>query len=699
MKNKVYKIINIVNIISIILVLTITPLYLGSYKDSYLNNYLLAFIFADLIGVIQYILKPRKLEKKFIIYILFIITYLLPLFSKDIVFFETHIKIFIMIILCFLMAINIWNVFKEKEDNLNKIIIFSSVITTIVSLLYIFMPTTIKMLGMQADYGDFYLSSIYRLYGTLIYPNSLALFCLVGIILTFKYKEKKLYQILLYINILGLFLTISKSIVLFTLIIFVIFALIDKQKRKILCSLIIPIMYNLNFYRRCAINNNLFKLIVITIILIVIYLFFIKLYEKQNKKFCIINIIILVIFTIFPYKAFYSESGGDDLFILDFMGLKNQDYEISMDIIGDNLDGNIYLYKQFLQNNSMSYLLIKQTKFAKNVKIKFKASNKNEYYSMKISNTGGNVKIDNVVITDGKKSKKVPIDYRLWPYNYVKSIEQLQYDISSVGGRFQIYHLCIDIIKENPFLGHGYDYFKIASNKNDNLYHVLVEHSQIMSLGVQNGIFSVILWIILLIMTLINSIRILSKDNIYKVMVILVIICSSFFDFSMSYHFFLLIFFTYSMLALNNKQTDIMFISSSGGHYAALKKIINHLNIYNYKIVVEGKKENAKFMLTGSRKNLLKYFLIIPINIFLSIIYFIHDNPKIILSTGAHTGVFMCFLGKLFKRKIIYVEVFDRYDDISLSGKLIYKIADNFIVQHEKLQKKYPKSIYIGGMY
>ena len=51
------------------------------------------------------------------------------------------------------------------------------------------------------------------------------------------------------------------------------------------------------------------------------------------------------------------------------------------------------------------------------------------------------------------------------------------------------------------------------------------------------------------------------------------------------------------------------------------------------------------------------------------------------------------------KKKIIYIESFARVDEASLTGKLMYPIADKFIVQWEEMLKLYPKAVYGGAIY
>ena len=75
------------------------------------------------------------------------------------------------------------------------------------------------------------------------------------------------------------------------------------------------------------------------------------------------------------------------------------------------------------------------------------------------------------------------------------------------------------------------------------------------------------------------------------------------------------------------------------------------------------------------------------------------ERPDLIISTGAAVAVPYFYLGKLFKAKTVYVEIFDRIDSPTMTGKLIYPVADKFIVQWEELKKVYPKAINLGGIF
>ena len=90
-----------------------------------------------------------------------------------------------------------------------------------------------------------------------------------------------------------------------------------------------------------------------------------------------------------------------------------------------------------------------------------------------------------------------------------------------------------------------------------------------------------------------------------------------------------------------------------------------------------------------------KYFYLCLKTIYL---YF-KIRPKAIVTTGTHTAGPMCILGKIFGSKIIYIETFANRNKKTATGRLLYPIADLFIVQWEELLKIYPKAVYGGAIY
>ena len=75
------------------------------------------------------------------------------------------------------------------------------------------------------------------------------------------------------------------------------------------------------------------------------------------------------------------------------------------------------------------------------------------------------------------------------------------------------------------------------------------------------------------------------------------------------------------------------------------------------------------------------------------------ERPDLILSSGAAVAVPFFYLGKLFGAKLIYIEVFDRIDKGTMTGKMVYPIADRFIVQWEEQKQVYKNAVNLGSIF
>lgn len=75
------------------------------------------------------------------------------------------------------------------------------------------------------------------------------------------------------------------------------------------------------------------------------------------------------------------------------------------------------------------------------------------------------------------------------------------------------------------------------------------------------------------------------------------------------------------------------------------------------------------------------------------------ERPDLIISSGAAVAVPFFYLGKLMGKKLIYIEVFDRIDKPTLTGRMVYPITDTFIVQWEEMKQVYPKAVNLGSIF
>lgn len=137
---------------------------------------------------------------------------------------------------------------------------------------------------------------------------------------------------------------------------------------------------------------------------------------------------------------------------------------------------------------------------------------------------------------------------------------------------------------------------------------------------------------------------------------------------------------------------------SAGGHLTELLQIKKVFEKHEYFFVTFRREDTINFeervyFVEDPKRNLLKLVK----NVFQAARILLIERPNVIITTGAGVVVPLCYVGKLLGTRIIYIESFARIDSASLSGKLIYPIADLFFVQWRHLLGKYGKKAQYGG--
>ncbi len=147
----------------------------------------------------------------------------------------------------------------------------------------------------------------------------------------------------------------------------------------------------------------------------------------------------------------------------------------------------------------------------------------------------------------------------------------------------------------------------------------------------------------------------------------------------------------------------VCLVGSSGGHLTHLY-MLKPFWQEQERFWVSFDKADARSLLEGETfypchyptnrnlKNLIK-------NTFLAWKILRKEKPELIISSGAAVAVPFFYLGKLFRAKTVYVEVFDRIDGPTLTGRLVYPVTDRFIVQWEEMKQVYPKAINLGSIF
>lgn len=155
----------------------------------------------------------------------------------------------------------------------------------------------------------------------------------------------------------------------------------------------------------------------------------------------------------------------------------------------------------------------------------------------------------------------------------------------------------------------------------------------------------------------------------------------------------------------NEEVKKICLISSSGGHLEQIKQLKKVYKSYDcfyvvtYTKATEAMKERHYIVKDLIRNNKIVEVLRIISMFFQQLKIFFKEKPQVILTTGAAVAIPMCIIGKIFRRKVIYIESYARINSPNKTGRLIYKFADLFIIQWEELRKFYPNAVYGGAIY
>lgn len=144
--------------------------------------------------------------------------------------------------------------------------------------------------------------------------------------------------------------------------------------------------------------------------------------------------------------------------------------------------------------------------------------------------------------------------------------------------------------------------------------------------------------------------------------------------------------------------------TSSGGHLTHMRMLMPVLDEAANRFWVTFDKEDANTALAGERV----YHCHFPTNrnvrntvrnTLLAIRVLSKERPDLIVSSGAAIAVPFFLVGKLMGARTIYVEVFDRMGAPTLTGRLVRRFTDLFVVQWPEMTRVYPGSVDLGSIF
>lgn len=151
----------------------------------------------------------------------------------------------------------------------------------------------------------------------------------------------------------------------------------------------------------------------------------------------------------------------------------------------------------------------------------------------------------------------------------------------------------------------------------------------------------------------------------------------------------------------------ILIPSSSGGHLTEVFQLKGLLAASEHLFVTEDLPltrrlldgRPCRFVKPNGRNRDWVFWKNFLVNWFLAVPILLQFRPDAIVTTGSHTAIPYCYLGKLMGCKVIFILSFCRIDSKAAAATAVYPIADRFFVQWEQMRAAYPKSTYLGPLF
>lgn len=147
----------------------------------------------------------------------------------------------------------------------------------------------------------------------------------------------------------------------------------------------------------------------------------------------------------------------------------------------------------------------------------------------------------------------------------------------------------------------------------------------------------------------------------------------------------------------------VLLVCSSGGHLAQLMRLRpwweQHerswacFPLADARSLLEGERVDwVHHPTTRNVPNLLK-------NLILAVRVLRRERPAVVVSTGAGAAVPFFWIGRLLGCRTVYLEVYDRVDTPTLTGRLCAPVTDLFLVQWPEQRRLYRRAVVAGTVY
>lgn len=157
----------------------------------------------------------------------------------------------------------------------------------------------------------------------------------------------------------------------------------------------------------------------------------------------------------------------------------------------------------------------------------------------------------------------------------------------------------------------------------------------------------------------------------------------------------------------NCRRFRILLPTSAGGHLTEILQLQELLEASEHLFVTEDlplcrrlmQGRPCRFVRPNGRNRDWRFWRNFMLNWLLAVPILLRHRPHAIVTTGSHTAIPFCYLGKLLGCKVIFILSFCRVNSKAAAATAVYPISDLFFVQWQQMHRHYPKSVYAGPLF
>lgn len=167
-----------------------------------------------------------------------------------------------------------------------------------------------------------------------------------------------------------------------------------------------------------------------------------------------------------------------------------------------------------------------------------------------------------------------------------------------------------------------------------------------------------------------------------------------------------------TMSVISSGTNVVLIVYGQGGHNAQMQRFWanapEELKAHQAVVLTNVKDGKVPFLRryfcpeARSKYSLLNNLFLVPLYCLVSAFQtsriLIRYRVTGMISTGPGIAVVPGLICRLLGIKVIYLESWSRVYTPSLAGRVMYRLADIFFVQHESIKKYYPKAKFMGRL-